>query len=338
MDKKKILIINTGGTISSIKTEHGYEPLNDYIATAMANLPMLRHSELPSYVIIELQPLIDSSNMDLKDWNHIASIIAEHAENYDGFVIFHGTDTMAYTASALSFMLEHLNKPVILTGSQIPLSAVRSDALDNIITSLWLCAHQPIYEVCIYFAQKLLRGNRSCKVSAQEFMAFDSPNYPALADIGVHIKVHTALLLPPTHKPFRLQYLEPQAISNMRLFPGMKIDVWQHLLAQPLQALVLETFGAGNAPNHNPLFLKMLLDATQKGMIIVNCSQCYHGQVEMDLYKTGLTLSNAGLISCHDMTVEAIHCKLQYLFSKYNNPSKIKHLFNLSLCGELSTN
>ncbi len=334
MNPKKILIINTGGTISSIKTERGYEPIGDYVETAMANLPLLRHSDLPSYTIHELKPLIDSSNMDLKDWNHIANCIADNAENYDGFVIFHGTDTMAYTACALSFMLEHLNTPVILTGSQIPLSAVRSDAVDNIVTSLWLCAHQPIHEVCIYFAQRLLRGNRARKISAQEFMAFDSPNYPALADIGVNITVHTHLLLPPTLQPFHLQCLKPSAITNFRLFPGMSLSTFHHLLQQPLQALILETFGAGNAPNHNPDFLDSMKQATDNGLIIINCSQCPHGHVEMDRYATGSSLSQAGLLSGYDMTPEAIHCKLLYLFSKFDDVKVIKQHFIHKQCGE----
>lgn len=336
MKKKKILILNTGGTISCVKTQRGYEPMSNYVASALASIPFFAHVDLPDYVIQEAQPLIDSSNMNINEWNRIGQCIAEQAQNYDGFVIFHGTDTMAYTASALSFMLENLNKPVILTGSQIPLSEVRNDAIDNIITSLLLCANHPILEVCIYFNTLLLRGNRARKVSAQEFSAFDSPNYPSLANIGVNIEVHQHRLLQHSQKPFRLQLLQDHAITNVKLFPGTSLNVMQHLLQQPLRALILETYGAGNAPNYDDNFLNLLHTAISKGMIIVNSSQCPHGRVEMNSYATGSTLKQVGLISGYDLTPEAVHCKLLYLFSKYNNIEDVKLAFEQNLCGEIS--
>lgn len=334
--KKKILIINTGGTISSVKTAHGYEPRQGYIKSALQQIPSLSHSEMPHYEIKEYQPLLDSSNMTVHEWNRIATDIADQYEHYDGFVVFHGTDTMAYTASALSFMLEHLQKPVILTGSQIPLSEVRNDAMENVITSLWLCAHQPLREVCIYFNQHLLRGNRSQKISAQRFAAFDTPNFPHLADIGIGIELQKELLLPPTDKPFELQTIRPQFIANFRLFPGFATDVLAYILQQPIKGLVLETYGAGNAQNNDPRFLQILENACQRGVVIVNCSQCQHGGVEMSQYATGFTLKKAGLISGHDMTPEAAHCKLLYLFSKNFSAAEVKWRMETNLCGELS--
>ncbi len=334
--KKTILIINTGGTISSVKTSHGYEPVQNYVSSALAGIPALSHADMPNYVIKEYQPLLDSSNMTVSQWNRIAADIADEYANYDGFVIFHGTDTMAYTASALSFMLENLGKAVILTGSQIPLSEVRNDVVDNVITSLWLCAHHSINEVCIYFNQHLLRGNRAQKVSAQQFNAFDSPNFPHLAMIGIDIELNHQLLLPETNKPFHLQTISPHFIANFRLFPGFATEVLAYILQQPLQGLVLETYGAGNAQNNDPRFLALLEDACARGVVIVNCSQCHHGRVEMNQYATGYTLKQAGLISGHDMTPEAAHCKLLYLFSKYNNVAEIKALMEMDLCGELS--
>ena len=333
--KKRILIINTGGTISSVKTTHGYEPAPGYAELALAQIPALKHDDMPEYQINEYQPLLDSSNMTVNDWNRIASDIAHEYNHFDGFVIFHGTDTMAYTASALSFMLEHLSKPVIVTGSQIPLSEVRNDAIDNVITSLWLCAHQPINEVCIYFNQHLFRGNRTQKVSSQRFNAFDSPNYPPLATIGINIELHRNLLQKPPKHPFQLQTITPNFIANFRLFPGFVSDVLAYILNQPLRGLILETYGAGNAQNNDPRFLHLLKEACERGVIIVNCTQCQQGRVEMSQYATGHTLKQAGLISGHDMTPEAAHCKLLYLLSKNLDVPQIKKLMETDLCGEL---
>ena len=335
--KKNILIINTGGTISSVKTARGYEPAQGYAEMALSKIPALSHPDMPHYVIKEYQPLLDSSNMTLHEWNIIATDIENEYSHFDGFVIFHGTDTMAYTASALSFMLEHLSKPVILTGSQIPLSEIRNDAVDNVITSLWLCAHQPIKEVCIYFNQHLLRGNRTQKVSSEHFNAFDSPNFPHLASIGIDIELNKPLLLKPAQAPFHKQALRPHFIANFRLFPGFSSEVLAFLLQQPLRGLVLETYGAGNAQNNDLVFLSLLTEACERGVVIVNCTQCHQGRVEMNQYATGHTLKQAGLISGHDMTPEAAHCKLLYLLSKYTDTAEIKMLMGTNLCGELSS-
>lgn len=335
--KKKILIINTGGTISSVKSSEGYAPAEGYVEAAMTLIPAFHHSELPLYTIKEYRPLLDSSNITISDWNRIAQDIAQDYDNYDGFIIFHGTDTMAYTASALSFMLENLSKPVILTGSQIPLSEIRNDAQDNIITSLWLCAHEPINEVCIYFNQHLLRGNRAQKTSAQHFNAFDSPNYPHLAKIGINIELNQHLTLTSSpQNSFFAQIVTPQLITNFRLFPGCANKVLALLLQQPLHGLILETYGAGNAQNNDADFLNLLRDACARGVIIVNCTQCSQGKVEMARYATGHALQQAGLISGHDMTPEAAHCKLIYLLSKKYDIATVKIKMCTNLCGELS--
>lgn len=335
--KKHILILNTGGTISCVKTAQGYEPASNYIEKALAKISSLQHQDMPHYTVKEYQPLLDSSNMTVHEWNQIANDIAKEYANYDGFIVFHGTDTMAYTASALSFMLEHLAKPVIVTGSQIPLSEVRNDAIDNVTTSLWLCAHQPLNEVCIYFNQRLLRGNRTQKVSAQQFNAFDSPNYAHLASIGIDIEVHHHLMLPQPKKEFHLQTIAPNFIANFRLFPGFASDVLAYILDRPLKGLILETYGAGNAQNNDPRFLSLLREACGKGVIIVNCTQCQQGRVEMGQYATGNSLKQAGLISGHDMTPEAAHCKLLYLLSKDLTIAEIKKLMETNLCGELES-
>lgn len=333
---KQILILNTGGTISSVKTPHGYEPRPGFVEKELKSLAVFQHKDMPKFHIKEYSPLLDSSNMSLNDWNKIAKDISEHYEDYDGFVILHGTDTMAYTASALSFMLEHLTKPVIITGSQIPLSEVRNDALENIVTSLWLCAHQAIKEVCIYFNERLLRGNRAQKVSATQFSAFDSPNFPHLASIGIDIVVHEHLLLKDSKKGFRLQTIEPHFIANFRLFPGFAAEVMIDLLKLPLKGLIIETYGTGNAPNDQPAFLEALASACERGIVIINCSQCQQGRVEMSQYATGYRLKQLGLVSGHDMTPEAAHCKLLYLLSKNLELNDIKTQMAQNLCGELT--
>lgn len=335
MTKKKVLIINTGGTISSIKTDRGLLPKKGYVKQALAELPELKHHQMPLYDLIEYEPLIDSSNINLNDWNKIAQDIQEHYDNYDGFIILHGTDTMAYSSSALSFMLENLAKPVIITGAQIPLSELRSDGKENLITALYLAQSDILNEVCVYFDQNLLRGNRTQKVSAYEFKAFNSPNFSPLATVGIHINWQKHLLLSKPKAPFQIQLLKENYIANFRLFPSFSTQVLKHLLTQPLKGLVLETYGSGNAQDNDPEFLKILQDACQNGIIIVNCSQCHHAKVNMDTYATGHMLKEAGIISGHNMTAEAAHCKLLYLMSKYQDPAQIKTAFTQSLLGEL---
>ncbi|WP_367607612.1 asparaginase [Legionella sp. W05-934-2] len=333
---KSILIINTGGTISSIQTETGYQPQPGYVAQALSNMSSLRHESMPRFDIYEYSPLLDSSNMTVNEWNKIGEDIANNYDKYDGFVVLHGTDTMAYTASALSFMLENLSKPVIITGSQIPLSEVRNDARDNILTSLYLCAHHPIPEVCIYFNQRLLRGNRAQKMSAQRFDAFDSPNYPHLANIGIDVLIKQSMILPERKNAFHLTTIKPHFIANFRIFPGFSTQVLEYLLQQPIEGLILETYGAGNAQNNNKQFLQSLKKACDKGIIIINCTQCPAGYVAMDQYATGHGLKQAGLVSGHDMTPEAAHCKLLYLLSLSLDKQAIKRAIEKNLVGELT--
>jgi len=335
--KKKLLIINTGGTISSVKTPQGYAPKPGFVKAALKAIPQLVHPDMPDYDLLEISPLIDSSNITVDDWNILAKLIADNYSHYDGFVIFHGTDTMAYTASALSFMLENLAKPVVITGSQIPLSEIRNDAMENIIASVWLAAKHALNEVVIYFNQRLLRGTRAQKVSAHRFSAFDSPNFSHLAEVGIHIEIKQRLLQPKPQEKFNCVTLTSHFIANFRLFPGFATQVLQQILNQPLRGLILESYGIGNAQNNDPLFLDTLNKASQNGVIIVNCSQCHQARVDMQSYATGQTLLQAGVISGFDMTPEAAHCKLLYLLSKGHATDKIKHLMQHPLCGELTS-
>lgn len=334
--KKQILIINTGGTISSQPSSMGYEPISGYMNAALAQMPELHAPEMADYTVLEYEPLLDSANIAIDDWNRIANDILTHYDQYNGFVILHGTDTMAYTASALSFMLENLSKPVILTGSQIPLAEIRNDARDNLITACWLASNYTIAEVCIYFNTRLLRGNRSKKISTQSFDAFDSPNFPELARVGINIEIPAYLSLPIPQNKFTLQLIQSHFISNFRLFPGFSTQVLEFILQQPIRGLILESYGSGNAPNRDKSLLKILEQATQRGIIIINCSQCPQGSVDMQSYATGRALLDAGLISGFDMTTEAAHCKLLYLLSKNLPIDEIREKMQLNLCGELS--
>lgn len=336
MKKKQILIINTGGTISCVRTERGLEPTSGYVEAALSSLSILKHPELPLFHIKEYHPLIDSSNMTIDHWNQIAQDIAEHDKDMDGFILFHGTDTMAYTASALSFMLNHLSKPVILTGSQLPLSEIRSDAIDNTITALMLCAKYAIHEVCIYFNQKLLRGNRARKLRTHQFDAFGSPNFPPLGQVGVDFQLSTDLLLSKPASSFELKPLHSQAIANFRLFPGFSLSSLRALLHSPIKALILETYGTGNAPDADPAFLGLLQDAVDRGVLIMNATQCVEGRVEGHHYATGRALERLGVISAHDMTPEALHCKLLYAFSQSQDLNHTRKLMETNLCGEVS--
>ncbi len=335
MKKKQILIINTGGTISCVRTQRGLEPTSGYVEAAFASLSILKHPELPYFQIKEYQPLIDSSNITIEVWNQLVQDIHQHYDEFDGFIIFHGTDTMAYTASALSFMLQNLGKPVILTGSQLPLSEIRSDAIDNTLTSLLLCAKHSIHEVCIYFNQKLLRGNRARKLRSHRFDAFDSPNFPALGTIGIDFQLDHKLFLPKPHHPFSPQYLSPQAIANFRLFPGFSLETLKTLLESPIKALILETYGTGNAPNQNPEFLQLLRQAIERGVIVVNATQCVEGYVESHFYATGRALDEIGVLHAMDMTPEALHMKLLYALSVGRDLDEVRGILGKGVCGEM---
>jgi len=336
--RKRVYIIYTGGTIGMRPTPEGYAPAPGYLAAQIMSMPELKSDLMPEVEIQEYDPLLDSANMTPEDWYKIARDIGTHYNNYDGFIILHGTDTMAYTASALPFMLQGLGKPVVLTGSQIPLCEVRNDARANIITALTVAANFDIPEVCLCFGNQLLRGCRSVKVSADGLDAFASPNLPSLGDIGVDIRIHRELVLPAPSTGNTLQVYELKQVSvgALPLWPGIPAQVVRNFLQPPLKGLVLRAYGVGNGPTNNPDFLAALEEATARGVVIVDCTQCLRGSVHLGDYATGSALAKAGVISGYDMTAEAALAKLSYLFSQSLPVEEIKKLMQTNLRGELT--
>ncbi len=336
---KHIYIAYTGGTIGMRGSEAGYETAVGYLQEQMAQMPELYAASMPRYTVGEFDPLLDSANMTPSDWLHIAKDIESKYDDYDGFVVLHGTDTMAYTSSALAFMLHNLEKPVIVTGSQIPLCRVRNDARENLITSLQIAANHSIPEVCLYFGNRLLRGCRATKVSSSGLRAFDSPNYPPLAKVGIDVSIDWRAVLPapPQDTKFIAEPMAQESIGALRLFPGISPDLLRNILKDPLEGLVLEAYGVGNGPTRDLEFLEVLREATARGVVIVDCTQCLSGSVDLDGYMTGSALKDAGVIGGVDMTAEAALAKLFYLFSAGLRPSEVCVEMTNNLRGELTS-
>jgi L-asparaginase len=337
MLKKRIYVAYTGGTIGMMQSTQGFVPAKGHLTESINALPEFHRSEMPEFTISEYHPLIDSSNMTPSDWQRIADDIKANYDDYDGFVVLHGTDTMAYTSSALSFMFENLRKPVIVTGSQIPLSQLRSDGQVNVLNALYIAANYPISEVSLFFNNKLYRGNRCIKAYADGFNAFDSPNMPVLLEAGINIQLVAGTLANSVDdvEPLQLSTITPQPVGVVHLYPGISSDVIENVIKQPVKALILRSYGVGNAPQDEAL-LSCLRKAKEQGIVVVNCSQCIKGTVNMSGYATGNALSETGVISGHDMTLEATLTKLHYLLSKNLSYDEMCQQMDISLRGELT--
>lgn len=290
-------------------------------------------------------PPIDSSDMEPAHWAKIVKIINFNYLYFDGFVILHGTDTMAYTASALSFMLENLTKPVILTGSQLPIGTLRTDGKENLITAIEIAAARRadgtpmVPEVCIFFKNELMRGNRATKINVEHFNAFRSYNYPILAEAGIHIRYNThAVRLPDPTRPMKPHYLFDTNVVILTLFPGIQQSIVRSVLNVPgLKAVVLKTFGSGNAPQKE-WFIKELKEASERGILFVNITQCQAGAVEMGLYETGLQLLEAGVVSGFDSTPECAVTKLMFLLGHNYPAEQVRRLMSSDMAGEITKN
>ncbi len=341
-NKSSILIIYTGGTIG-MKADPADQTLKPFdFSQILEEVPELSKfaCRIDSYTF---DPLIDSSDVEPAMWQRLACVIRDRYADYDGFLVLHGTDTMSYSASALSFMLDGLDKPVIFTGSQLPIGVPRTDGKENLISAVEIASAKTpdgkamVPEVCIFFGAKLMRGNRTTKVSAEQFDAFGSPNLPPLAEAGISIRYNLPLIRRPSPGvPFSIDTRLDTRVSILKIHPGITPQVVKNiLLGEETRAVIIETYGSGNAPT-KPWFLDIVRQARSMGKVLVNITQCPSGCVNMNLYATGKPLLEAGTVSGYDSTTESALAKLFHLLGGCPDNERVKALFDEDLKGEIS--
>ena len=320
-----------------VSGEYGYVPSDTALFEAIDSMKDLKKEGMPEIDIVQFDPLLDSSNMSIAEWNKIGEAVKDRYDRYDGFVILHGTDTMSYSASALAFMLEDLDKPVIFTGSQIPLCEVRSDGYNNIVTSVIIASDGIAKEVCIYFDGKLIRGCRSTKMSSTHFAAFDSPNCEELAEAGISIEYKNTYCSPTRRGSFNFSPMKEIPVGIIKMFPGIQFQIFESIMTKQLKGVVLETFGAGNIPtNSSGTLIPIINKAYENGTLVIVCSQCIQGSVSLGAYEASKSLIDIGAISGKDMTTEASMTKLIYLFSKGLTVDEISAKMSQNICGEMT--
>ena len=336
---RRVLLIYTGGTLGMTKQADGsLSPEPGCLPKAIQAMPEMLDPSIPELDFIEYDPLIDSSNVTPRDWSKLAKQIQDSYYDYDGFVIAHGTDTMAYTASALSFMLEGLGKAVVLTGSMIPLAEVYNDARRNLLISFVFAAQLELCEVAVFFNDRLLRGNRAVKVDSNSLNAFDSPNFPPLATVGASVAANRAIWRPPPASRLRVHDRLDACVVVLRLAPGFDDSAINAMIqhAENLKGIVLSLYGTGNGPSRKSAFLKTISDAVDRDLLVVATSQCLAGTVSLETYEVGRRLLEIGVVSAGDMTTEACVTKIAYLLGRGISGPKLRNAMNDDLRGERS--
>ncbi|KAL0235400.1 hypothetical protein GEMRC1_001982 [Eukaryota sp. GEM-RC1] len=330
-----VLLIYTGGTIGMKKVDGHYEPSPGYLNELMAASPQFQNASLPLYDILEYDPLLDSSNMNSSHWIRIARDIETHYHRYTGFVVIHGTDTLAFTASALSFLLENLQKPVIVTGSQVPLCEAVSDAALNLLGSIVAAGTVDLPEVLVFFENSLLRGNRVQKENAFSFGAFQSGGYNHIGFWGGELRLDSTTTLPRREGPLKVQNKMSDDVVIMMVYPGISATFVDQLLSSSIKGVVILAYGMGNGPDENKEFMQALKNANDRGIILIDASQCFKGLVDLEHYATGNSMAEVGCIGAIDMTPEAAYTKLSWLLGKDLPVEQVKELMVTNLRGEL---
>ena len=333
----KVLILYTGGTIGMKDSGEGFVPMDNFGDFFKRKIDESDRLSIPSFEFKSLDSLIDSANLVPMNWTFIGQRLLKLWDDYDGFVVLHGTDTMAYTASALSFMFQGLNKPVVLTGSQIPLCKNESDALDNVVHALQVVAEQKINEVSICFDGKVLRGNRSTKVKSAALDAFNSPNLPWLNAKDIDTETADIFLLPNVTRQFLVPEFDCNAVLVLQIYPGISAQAFEGIFSSnSFKAIIIQTYGMGNTPNIDSSLLRILKRAAEAGIIVVNITQCMVGGVNQSTYSTGSHMQDLGVVSGGDMTLEAAFAKLHYLIACQYTSSQVKQKMLTAFAGEIS--